>query len=234
MILRITDGEGKVHQFRAPEWGDLSLGQWKAFRRSLPTFESQRDMVDDLLLSYQLAAVYAGIPEHLLRKMPTSELSRLFDVLSSVTAGQKAAEDDKAVVPTSVSLDGVTYTVPRDIGEGITFGQLQDITARLQKVEDQHDSLNIILAGCLVPEGKEYDGDRFDDRAKAMDNLSANNAVRITAFFFVGNDELRTIWASCIGRRLNSLLQASAQDLTDLLPAMDPSAPSSEPQGSSL
>ena len=212
-VFEITDQDtGTVHRFPAPSAEDITVKEWAAL--VCPPLQSTKDFRSELEDTYELARRYAGIPDSLLRKMPLSSLRTLMDTLEDIASKARDARKEGEPIPATITHLGVTYTVPKDPGTGITFGQYESVLQELSKHEWQDDSIAVVLACILTPEGTTWSTDGLDDRIRAFQSLQAYTAIRLSAFFFAGSKPLNDTWSRFMSARLTSKLQAAQQALT--------------------
>jgi hypothetical protein len=102
-----------------------------------------------------------------------------------------------------------------------------DISARLEKMKSEDESIAVVLAIILQEEGKPYNAETLEAKIAAFMAFPAHLALRLTAFFFAGNAKLMECWSRCISRRLASRVQAMQQALNGSESVTDGTPPSS-------
>jgi hypothetical protein len=160
--------------------------------------------------------------------MPLSELKKLMAALDEVASAAKDNRKPDAPIGDTLTHEGITYTVPKDPSDALTFGQYVDLEARLEKVEQQDAALATVLAVVLTEEGKGYDASGIEARERSFLSLPAMTAIRHAAFFFAGCSDLAEVWSRYMSRRLASRLQALQQEVSALASVTGGSSPSPE------
>ena len=204
--IALVDEKGVRREYRVPDFASLTVAQWREMRRPHDA-TGQDGLIEDLHR-------FSGVPKKHLRKLPPGEADKLIEAL---VKAQQEAEKRAAEVngedwrnPTTITHEGVTYTVPQDLERDTTFGQWVDLDAALQGSDNDAEIMADICAAMLVEDGKEYAG--LTANLDRMQTLPVRVAMGLTAFFLLRSERLRSAIHQHSMRRVTSLLQGQGQE----------------------
>jgi len=218
--IGVTDPEGRRKVYRVKSFDAMTIADWRAIT-SQPI-----EATDPHEVSIELLCRHTTIPRSALRRMPASEVARLLDAIGdyAVALSKAKEEADKGLDLRTFVHDGVTYAVPQDLENDVTFGQFEDLDKiLLPKCESDADMHATICASLCLPQGEEYDGAKVMARIAAFETLPVHVALKVFAFFFGSSEWFRTVTRRCLSRMTTMRLHNVEQALTHLQHATDPS-----------
>lgn len=227
-VFNLTDEHGRTMTFKAPSAETITVQQWKELVVP-PITISEDDWLAQAEANYELAHRFAGIPKDILRRMPLTEFRKLMEAFEQVALAGATARKEGVTIPDTITHRGVTYRVPKDAANQISYGQYIDLNASLKGLQYEDDGIAAVLAVVLM-EGDTYDSSGLKQRADAFSSLPAMTAIPIAAFFFASCPDLEKVWSRYMSLTLTSRLHSVAQTLEGLSAAMDTSSRSEEPQ----
>lgn len=209
----ITDEKGVRKEYRIPDFGEMTVAEWK--RLCLPVHELEgREAVHEELKRL------TGIPLKHLRRLRPDQFDELIDAYVKL---RKDAADREAEVdgidfanPDTIEHEGVIYTVPKDLAMETVYGQWEDMDVLLEGATTEPEVMASICAVLLVEKGKEYEG--FHKSQERFETLPARVAMGLVAFFLTTSERLRIVIDQCMKRRVMSVLQGLGQGQTSSTP----------------
>ena len=210
--VAITDTDGTRRTYNVPDFGELTIAEWK--RLCIPTHDAQgvEAVHEDLKR-------LTGIPLKHLRRLSVEQVEQLTNAYIALReqAAKRQAEVDETnyANPERITHDGITYVVPKDIDKEGTYGQWLDLQVAIDGATHEPEVMAAICACLLVEEGKEYEG--FHKTLERFDTLPVRVAMGLTAFFFGSSERLANAISQSLTRRAMSLQPASEQEAQPLM-----------------
>lgn len=204
MIAITRKGVRKTYAIKPIE--KLTLGDWRAMMlHTLPTdFDATAQIIG-------LIHRTTKIPLKEIKMLPIGEMTRLLDAMTSLLE-QIKNERESVEVPKSFTLKKVTYQVPQNLEQDVTWAQWEDLNkVLLPKCDTDSDIMAAVMSVLCLPKGVEYSGKKAVERMGEMDAMSAVTAFRIYAFFFEKNPELMQDINRSILKMLTSKLPSPEQ-----------------------
>lgn len=210
----ITDEKGVRKEYRIPDFGEMTVAEWK--RLCLPVHELEgKEAVHEELKRL------TGIPLKHLRRLRPDQFDELIDAYVKL---RKDAADREAEVdgidfanPDTIEHEGVTYTVPKDLAMETVYGQWEDMDVLLEGATTEPEVMASICAVLLVEKGKEYEG--FHKSQERFETLPARVAMGLVAFFLTTSERLKATIQQHTKRRVMSALQGLGQEGTSSTPS---------------
>lgn len=202
MVIEIQDGD-KTRTYTLKPFPEVTIADWRKVGQlgELEGMEEREKLVE-------IVKALTGIPMTKLRRVPAKQMEQLLDMAGDIMAAV-AVQRENTEVPESVTLHGVTYTVPRDVENGTLFGQYEDLNNVLMpKCEVEADIFQAACAALCLPEGTEYDGDTVMARMEAFNDLPIQTAMLVSAFFFDRSETFRSAVDRCTKTFLITRLRA--------------------------
>lgn len=204
MKIHLQDTDGTLHEYAVPTIDEVSVGQWMA-AEALPKMEGT--IAEQYRYLYDLVEIFMGIPHERCRQIAWQDITTITNAIEQVTKQAKLEREEGAFIPDSVEFQGVTYTVPKDFGQGLTVGQVVDILSRLETLETTDAGIAVILAVMLTEPGKGYTSANLEQRIEAFKAFPCRMGIRLAAFFFVGSEPLSQGWDQFMQKILRSKLR---------------------------
>jgi hypothetical protein len=204
MKIHLQDTDGTLHEYAVPTIDEVSVGQWMA-AEALPKMEGT--IAEQYRYLYDLVEIFMGVPHERCRQIAWQDITTITNAIEQVTKQAKLEREEGAFIPDSVEFQGVTYTVPKDFGQGLTVGQIVDILSRLETLETADAGIAVILAVMLTEQGKGYTSGNLEQRIEAFKAFPCRMGIRLAAFFFVGSEPLSQGWDQFMQRILRSKLR---------------------------
>ena len=204
MKIHIQDIDGTLHEYAVPTIDEVSVWQWMA-AEALPKMEGT--IAEQYRYLYGLVEIFMGIPHEQCQRIAWQDITTITNAIEQVTTQAKIEREEGAFIPDSVEFQGVTYTVPKDFGQGLTVGQVVDILSRLETLETADAGIAVILAVMLTEPGKGYTSANLEQRIEAFKAFPCRMGIRLAAFFFVGSEPLSQGWDQFMEKILRSKLR---------------------------
>lgn len=211
MKVSVIDTNGKTREYEVKPLDKLTVRDWQAL-----TFpELSEDIEEDFDRLIELLRRHTGIPRKALDKMPAKDVRLLADAMALMLVEVKEArEKAETGAPKTFKFKDVTYIVPQNIEQDLTFGQRESLVkVLLPNCKTDAEGYTAVLAVCCLPQGEEFDGSKAKETRELFMDLPLRTALDVCAFFFDNSEQLKSVMLLIAQRARTSLRHRVGQIL---------------------